>query len=388
MKNTFYAVFYEDHNELVDEMILSTASITKVRFTTTAPGGFAECSFDLRFNPLMVADLYRKLLGRHIILMDWMGDRAFEGRVEDMDIDGEKLSVTSLGYYANASDLTAGPSVFIATDTATTILAFMIDLCILWQDEYGFMAPDDNVYIGPKEYSRNEKISQVVQDILKYGYLDTLPDSSQRRRPIYLDVYEHRFVRTYPEPDIRTDEPNWRISIHSLSSKGGLQLKTSTKDVFNKIYVSYNDPNLDGQSYLSAKEDIESQDLYGIREGVISIGEADLSIAQVVQNLVVDYNSTPKAEATFEVVGNPTTNSGMVMPLHKIRAGDMIQIIDHDPATATLMGGQQGVSGSVAFVAETKYDADNHSCRLTLGSNADVLESLLIRLGVGTGGVS
>ena len=283
---------------------------------------------------------------------------------------GAKIDVTQIEVGSNAMD----------------IIKFLVDLQPRWRDDYSHLLVDDQIPVGPFEWGRETKISAALPEVLKYGYLDPVTGT---RRPIHLVIWENRVVRAIIEPDIQYDNPDWLVSIHSLMANKGVTLSIDTASVRNKVYVTYNDRLLEGSSTTAAGEDENSQFLFGVREGNLNIGNASVDIAELARTLAVKNVAFPQQTANIAIVGNIKDYFGSVYPPYKMRAGEMIQISDFDGAIAQLTYDISGGSASsVAFVQRTSYSADRNALQVKLGSTSDMLNILLLRLGVNPGGVS
>lgn len=385
-KNVFYASIWTTETELSTELVLSTQRVQGLKFDSRLNGGFGTASFSVAYPRLEASQMYRTLIGNHLVIFDWLGDVVWEGRINDTEVSGNSIKLKAYGYYASSSQ-TAGPSVFLSTDTARDIIEFMVDLATDWRDDFSYLGEDDLVEVGPLEFERTDKIYDAITEVTKYGYLDTL-NTVARRRPLYFAIWEQRKAYLFPEPDPAGEDPKWIFSMEDFKDGEQLKLSLSLSNIKNKIWVAYNDQYLDGVSTLDAVEELNSQGLFGVREGTMSLGNVKLETAEIVRDLLIKYNAFPKMKATTSIIGNPKTPSGMVWPLHKVRAGDMIMINDFDGSIAQLTDGSAGQTAMYAFVSKASYNADAHSLMVTLGSAQETIDLLLNRLGVSPGGLS
>jgi len=384
---TFITSFYTSSARTKEELLLTTGKGEKFKFDTIMPGGYESCSFQVPFVSLSGEQAYRILLAKDVVLFDYRGDKVYEGEVTDTKMAGLSVSVTAAGYYAKGTAATAGPSNFAPDATARDIVEFMVDLHPDWQDDFSRLGEDDLVEIGPLSFERNIKINSAIEEATKTGYLDTL-NNSPRRRPLYFAIWEDQIGVLSPEPDIRSVDPDWEITSRMFTGSKGFNLSLSSRDIYNKIWITYNDTLLDGYTTLSAYEDLNSQVLYGVREGTVNLGTVTQTIAEVSGELYVQYNAYPIQRASLKITGTPKTSYGMSMPLWKMKAGDLIRITDFDASVAQLSDGAVGTGSVIGFISKTSYNHDSHTMNLELGSPVKTIDIMLQRLGVNPGGIS
>ena len=124
--------------------------------------------------------------------------------------------------------------------------------------------------------------------------------------------------------------------------------------------------------------DRDSIEKYGLRQDVISIGQANSDVADVVEELVIEHRTDPTYSSTLNIAGDVLTRYGVRTPVWKIKAGDLIRIMDFDI-------GIEGMSGdklsAISVVSKTNYNHGNRTMSVTLGTG-DRLDIMLKRLGV------
>lgn len=259
------------------------------------------------------------------------------------------------------------------------ISKFMTDLNPYWKDDYSMIKRLDRVPVGPLTFTRNDKITNALEEAGKYGYLDTDNYSSPKRRQYYYAMYENRVLQMRRNPDIRIDNPEWVIHLENIKSAQPLDMKVSGEDIGNQIWVEYNDPDLDGDSFTLGVKDRNSIEKYGLRQYVESIGEASLDVAEVVEELLLEHKTEPTYSSTVKIIGTVHSNHGTPHPVWRIRAGDLVRISDIDVGLENLSGSRLS---ALTFVSQTKYDHNKREMNLTLGTGSR-LDLMLKRLGVG-----
>lgn len=310
--------------------------------------------------------------------------------VDKVDDDGvvEQIIINSYGYgYSTGTSACSGGSgsSFVvsidAVETGSTsynITKFMTDLNPYWQDDFSRIANLDRIPIGPFTFTRKDKIYGALGEAKKLGYLDTENYTTDKRRAFFYVIYDSRILELRRVPDITVDEPDWEISIHNIIGQQPLKMNIDAKQITNHIWIEYNDPDVDGNSFTLGARDRDSIERYGLRQEVISIGQSSSDVADVVEELVMEHKTDPTYSSTLSIAGDVYTRYGVKTPVWKIRAGDLIRIMDFDI-------GIEGMSGdrlsAISFVAKTNYNHDSRTMSITLGTG-DRLDLMLKRLGV------
>ena len=258
-------------NEIPANFVESTTRHSGLQFSTLADGGFGDASFTIQTGGWNAVRWYRSYLGFHVVIFDHFGRRLYEGRIEDAEATTEGVNITCLGYSALANELIHGMIYEYYPDqpavTPTQIIKDTINIAWektkLWQDDVSMiqeLAHD----MRPQDFSVDKKLREAIETACKYG------NNSIHPKPMYFGVWDHRRPYFQEEPDV-TDEPDWRLYMRHFSD--GLSLSRSRSNVWNKIQVVFDDP-LIGTAFTDWAEDKDSQQLYGLREGSINIGEA------------------------------------------------------------------------------------------------------------------
>jgi len=324
------------------------------------------------------------------ILTATTGGNGGSVRVDKVNDQGEVeeilINTYGYGYAVGTSAVTGGSGSGFVLDittvetgsTAYNIARFMADLNPYWQDDYSRIEKLDRLPIGPFTFTRKDKISGALKESKKFGYLDTENYTTDKRRAFFYVIYDNRILELKRVPDITIDEPDWEISIHNIIGNQPLKMNIDASKIINQIWVEYNDPDLSGNTFTLGTKDRDSIEKYGLRQGVVSIGQGTSDIADVVEELIMEHKTNPIYSSTINVIGTVYTRYGVPTPIWKVRAGDLIRIMDFDV-------GLEGMSGdklaSTSFVAKTNYNHKSRTMNITLGSG-ERLDILLKRLGV------
>lgn len=311
-------------------------------------------------------------------------------RVDKVDesgiVESVLLDAYGHGYSVGTSATTGGAGSGFILDilsveigsTSYDISKFMTDLNPYWQDDFSRISKLDRIPIGPFVFTRSDKISGALDEAKKLGYLDTENYVIDKRRAFFYVIYDSRILELRRIPDITVDEPNWEISIHNIIGRQPLKMNIDAKGISNHIWIEYNDPDLEGNSFTLGARDRDSIEKYGLRQDVVSIGQASVDVADIVEELVIEHKTDPTYSSTLNIAGDVHTRYGVKTPVWKIKAGDLIRIMDFDI-------GIEGMSGdrlsAISFVSKTSYNHKTRAMSLTLGTG-DRLDLMLKRLGV------
>jgi hypothetical protein len=361
----------------------ATTKQTGLTFTTLAHGGFGDCSFTIPVSGWNAVRWYRSYLGCHIVIFDHLGRRLYEGSIEDTEASSEGVNVTCLGYFSHAKELTHG-MIYLAGDniTPTEVIRDTVDIAFntnaLWQNDYS-MIQTLNQSLGFQDFTMGKKLMDAIEVAIQYG------NDSIKPRPMYFAVWDNRRCFFYEEPDVIV-QPSWRVKMRDFSSSSGMSLSRTRSNVWNKIQVIYDDPDI-GTAFTTWAENKDSQRLFRIREGTLNIGSTLPGIANVVRDLAISAYAFPEQSSTIAISGRVYNAAGAPDFPYMVRAGGMLQVLDYDPSVAQLVGGSSGMDSSQVFISRSTYDADSNQVELELGRKNVALDLLMTRLGLGGGGI-
>ena len=175
--------------------------------------------------------------------------------------------------------------------------------------------------------------------------------------------------------------------VKDFSSSQGLSLSRSRSNVWNRIQATYDDP-LIGGTFTDYADDPDSQRLFGLKEGSISVGSAPVEVANLARDLAIKAYANPEQSSKITIQGRVYTQAGAPDYPYMVRAGSMMQVMDYDPSVGQLVGGTSGVDSAVAFISRTTYNGDDNTVDLELGRKNVALDLLLAKIGVNSGSVS
>ena len=370
-------------DEKPENFVDSTTRQQNLTFSTIAHGGFGDCSFTVPVSGWNAVRWYRSYLGFHIVIFDHLGRRVYEGSIEDAEAGADGVNITCLGYFSHAKELTHG-MIYLAGDnvTPTQVIKDTVDIAyntqMLWQNDYS-MIQKLTITLGAQDFTGGKKLSDAIEVAIKFG------NGAVRPRPMYFALWDHRRAFFYEEPDIAT-APAWRVMMKDFASSQGLSLSRTRANVWNKIQVTYDDPDI-GTAFTNWAENKDSQRLFRIREGTMNIGSTLPDIANLVRDLAINAYAFPDQSSTIAISGRVYNAAGAPDFPYMVRAGQMLQVMDYDPSVAQLVGGSSGLDSSTIFISRTNYNADSNTVDLELGRRSVMLDLLMAKLGLGAGGI-
>lgn len=368
--------------EAVETFVGSTQNFTNLSFSTSAMGGFGDASFSIRASGWNAVRWYREYLGFHVVIIDHLGRRVYEGSIEDAQADSEGVNITCLGYYATANELLHG--VIYPIGIPATPTDIIIDTIEIANAKGGLWSSDTSMVqsvthnIAPLDFSGGKKLLDAVTECVKFGNNGVIPV------PMYVAVWDNRRVYFYEEPSL-TGTPSWHIYKKDFSSGSGLSLSRSRSNIWNRIQVTYDDPDI-GATFTDFAEDLDSQRLFRLREGTVNIGQSLPAVAEVIRDLSIKAYAQPEQQSGLGVNNRVYNYGGAPDYPYMLRAGSLIQVMDYDPSVAQLVGGSTGEDASIAFVSRTTYNADSNEVTLELGRKSAALDLFMARLGMGSSG--
>ena len=357
-----------------------TDRFSGLSFGTILHGGFGTANFKVEVGGYNAIRWYRDYVGHHVVIFDHYGRRLYEGRIDATEADSSGVSVNCVGYYAHAQDLTHG--LIYPASTPTSISEMIEDTVDLsdqwWKDHTQIVTTVTD--ITPQDFTGENKLRDAIEQVTKFGDDGIIPV------PIFFAIWENRRPYLFAQPDIITDEPNWQVFVRDFGGGRGMTLSRDRRSLYNKIQILYDDPDI-GAAFTDWEEDVVSQNLFGVREGSLNIGDALPGIATTMGELAIHSYSKPTQSSRLEISGRVYTQAGAPDFPYMVRAGQLVRVNDYDPTVAQVVTGESGEDAAVAFINRTTYNADRNTLQLDLGKQNVALDLLMARLGMGSSGI-
>lgn len=345
-------------------------------FSSDIVGGYNSAEIPIVISTKQKAVMARKLFSKNAKIFSPFGDVVYEGRIERITNNSVGLTLSAMGHYGEAKDLTSG---LIYPDTTPTsisdIILDHISLVPGWVNT-GVFVTVTTTDITPLDFSGEAKIMDAIEKVLTFGSDDTVP------RKLYFQIWNDKIPHLIVEPSLTSYK--YSIDLDYAQFGGNLvETSLSRENLFNKIQVLFDDPAVDGQEFTNWYEDLASQSAYGIREGTINLGQTLQAMADTVAELAVNRFRNPEQTLSLSVPEVYCSMSNYTKPGHYIRAGDVVLLTgtpadlfyeDYNPGRAT------------AIVTHASYDIGSKSLSLSFGTRSPSFELLLA--GLGYSGVS
>jgi len=386
----FYAgvwSFFNGQLENSNQFITTLDVSSSLKFGTQFHGGYGTASFTVYAAEDRLMSWARLFLNAHVVVFDGLGRRTYEGFINNAVLQDTGLSVSCVGYYAKATDVTF-ESLYApgASLTVSQVIQDCVALIPEWRQVTAFLR-DATTVITTEELGdlSRRKVKDVIETVTKFGYSDA------DARPVYFGIWNNQVPKLMTE--LATNNVayvDWFIRARLGSNQGRLDgYGYSTDGVYNKIYATYDDQG-QGPSATLPAEDAVSQLRFGVREGFVENGSTPegLTLANSLRDAALAAYKYPRQTLPLEVFGVAQNGAGQLDYPHRIRAGHTIRVLDVDP-----MIGVNGVSGGLrahgftGLVLGTEFDASTMTCRVDVGTTDTKLEVLLGRAGL-SGGLS
>jgi len=370
----FFALFQQDQN-MWGTLGGSHDISESLSFGTQLNGGFAEASMEVPLPENAAASFARAVLGSECVIYDKLGRYIYNGRVTGVSTVNKGVAVTARGFWEDGSKITVPTALWLGADTVNgTVIQEAASLVPSWGPI--LLAANCNVPVGPQDYDEESKVNDIILEMLKVGY------RTDDIHPAYIALYNNRVGEIIIEQ--REVFPDFYVTADT--SKGSVGFSASLDNVYNKIYVLYDDPATDSVGptmYPTPAQDGASQAKYGLREGVLNTGEYGLGIGLDLLEVARLKYSWPVESRPVTITGYVRNNAGSYVPSYMIRSGDFIVVTNNDVSGATAASAEQ--NKVLGFVMSTQYNAGSNTMNLTLASGDRNLEYLLARLGLSGG---
>ena len=342
-------------------------------FATQLNGGFSSASMLIQMPASQASLLARQALGSFCTVYDSQGRYVYNGRVSRADGAADGVRITCSGIFEDGAKKTVPTALWLSpTTTNGEVITDCVALVDSWRG--GISLFQLNVPVGAQDYNDETKVNTMIVDMLKVGY--RVDDIS----PAYLVIYNDQ------TPEIIVERAPQFLDWYVLGADHGGKIGSSVslQDIYNKIYVLYDDTAEDSVGptmYPTAVNDYGSQFKYGVREGVLNVGEYGLSLGLDLQALAIQKYAQPTSGVPISVSGYIMSNAGNYVPNYMVRAGDMVGIVENDESAALHALGET----TRGFVTGTNFSASNMTTKITLNNSDKRLDYLLARLGLSGG---
>jgi hypothetical protein len=224
---------------------------------------------------------------------------------------------------------------------------------------------------GGVKFSNNERANQVIERVCKYG-------ASSGTEPIYFAVWESAVPYLFSKSSYRYF---WNVRLRDLlPDEQGYTLTRSLSQMYNKVSAIFSNET-GKQDVTTWSSDSDSQSDFGMtREMRVQAGNVTETVATILRDLTLQDKKDAYQASTL-TLKNVLNENNLSDDLWKVRAGDMIRMVDVDP-DSNLTDTSVFDDTRRMFIIETEYTADQHTLRVTPDLEKRELDVIATQLGV------
>jgi len=327
-----------------------TQRIENLCFSTLLHGGFGECTFDLICSLGEVWEwrlkrYFYRLIIREVDTVFW------EGRLEDIEFILKGLRVTFLGYWRNLADEPYNDTATWSAGgphTADDIIKAMLTANCpqISADQSNIQDPGLNLM--PQTFNDDQYPIDLVRLLAEFS------DSTQRIW--YFAIWADRIPYFFPRNTATIDWYVWLPNMHSI------RLMASAKDFWSRVYSVYLSSGTKTRTATATNTEAEAKYIKRVR-AVTGLGEISAAAALSRRDMELDYRKEIQQQTDALIVTAVYDSNGKSRDLWRVRAGDVVRIVDLVPASADLDAVSLDALRTF-YIVETRYDAAR--ARLTL----------------------
>ena len=366
-KQTLNVKLYErDYTTLIEDITQRIGG--RFLFSTQLNGGFGQFRFDLTM-PLEEAwEWYHHRLNYHVVIREGPDKVIWEGRTEDVDLVGQGIEVTCLGYWANCFDQCSdapsygvGATAWDVADALLTAKCSQISAVRTYMTDPGFALGG----LGFEDEYTGDIITQVL------GYSDVALNKW------YFAIWEDRLPYMFPRPT--TTVVDWQVWRRNLEP-GSARLRRSLSRLWNRTYGVYTQ-GAGGRTI--DYDDTDSQAEYGLtRTRAVFCRDVLVAIADNAAQAALQEGKRLQQASPFVITDKVYDAHNQAWPLWRVRAGDTIRIADLVPVSGSLAAPELDQLRTF-YIVETSYDAQSGRLTITPDRPGSDLASILARAGIG-----
>lgn len=358
-----------------------TGPLLEFEFETIDPGGFGSSRLSIPIKDIFnVSGSSANFLNHYAVVHDKYGRVVYEGRVVDYSNDNKMAELSLSGLYSLGEDITSGLIYPITTaKSISEIISDAADLVTYWSNirEDILTTTTD---VTPQDFTGEVKVTESIEAVLKYGTDDAEPN------PLHFGIWGNRkpWLKAIKTSE---DNPDWILDENSIKEGSGYYQSSSMLDIFNKIQIVYNDQYI-GQTFTDWYEDAFSQNIYGVREGTMNIGDSSEALAGLIGELAIKYFSYPSGLSKLGVSGFVRNfEHGRYELPYMIRAGDYVRLSGVSQEFLKKEYGLFNPYFTSFIVSRTHYDKNTNTLELEFSKRAKAMDILLSRLGAGSASI-
>lgn len=226
----------------------------------------------------------------------------------------------------------------------------------------------------------NIKVADAIEGLLKGGYSET------EVTPAFFAVYNNSIPHVIKPPN--DNDYTWYIPAESLTELAN-DTEYGIDGVFNRVWAIYSDISGEPSKTAEAAEDLVSQRLFGVREGLLQAQESGAlyDFALQLRDISLERNKDPKQTRTVEISGPVYDRNGSAYPNYVVRAGDSVLISNSTDYSVVweMLYSDESHKTYKSFVTKTEYTAATGVLRLGFSDTDMYMESIFARIGADGG---
>ena len=344
-------IYDKDASSTAPLAIADLGAASALEHETALPGGFLRARLVIPSTERGFWDWRRDGMLRRIAIAEASGRVIWEGRVEDVELDGFwNIRLAARGYWSNLADAVANATYAGASHTGGAIASALLA---------GIHADTLQISRSTAEIADGPRIAQAYQDDWTVWRILTDPArgvasfGSGEGGKMDVAVWENRRLRYAPRV---SSQVHW-VSYARPENGGGVKRLSSSvswRDVANAVRATYESAGVVHRT--AAAVDGGSVSRYIRRERAApNIGESTRDAANRRRDAELERRAQPRQRTAGIAIDRVWDADGVEWPLCRVRAGEVIRIPDFAPSTYDL-GEANPDSLRTFFIEETRCD--------------------------------
>lgn len=344
-------IYGKDLSATMPSAAANLEDVSALAHETKLPGGFFRASLVLPTTQRGFWDWRRGGALRRIAIEEAGGRVIWEGRVEDIELDGFwNVRLAAFGYWSNLADAVANRTYAGASHTGGSIASDL--LAGIHADTLQISRSDAEIEDGPsvaQEYQDDwtvwRALTDPVRGVASFG--------SGEGGKMDVAVWESRRLRYARRV---ASEVNWVSCIRPENGGGVAELSASVswRDVVNAARAVYESSGVVRRTEAAA--DADSVSRYIRRErNAPNIGESTPDAAIRRRDAELEARAELRQRTPGIVLNRVWDADGVEWPLCRVRAGEVLRVPDFVPSTRDLDGANPD-SLRTFFIEETRCD--------------------------------
>ncbi len=347
-----------------------TTQVSNLRWETQLHGGFTKASFHLVCGTDQAWLWYNRLAIWKRLVISENASVWWEGEVQRAELIKDGVDVAAFGYWASLRNIPhmnyagATPAVFTynANEHADDIIKDVLtQSCpLISADQSNIDDPGLIVATAADPLSWDDKYPQdIIIDLAPIG-------DNVNYNPWWFAVWEGR-VPWFKEQVLT--QVNWMVRMADFTP-AGFRMIRDIGEFASGVYALYRAAGILTRTATATDAAVESDNRRKVVV-VSDLGEVDAAVATTKRDTELLRRKNIQQVGQMEIQGTVMDTYGKPCPLWRVRAGQVIRVVDLVPASAGLTT-VVADKLSTFYIRHTAYDVDGNTLRIepeTLGPN-------------------